>query len=427
MIDLTPLDVRKKRGDFRRILRGYDPGEVDTFLEAVEHRMEALVMENLALTEKTHRLASQLEALEGREKAVQEALVTAQKLREDVQDQSKREATSLREQVKRETESLRGEAHREASILRDEAIREAASVRDQARRESELLRREVLGEIEARILEADGLLKERQRALEDIERSRGKFLKGFKSLLEREMDAVEVEEARRPLEDTPLELNLKGWPRERDEGGGAGEEGEEGEEGGEGAEPDETQEEEALPDASSHPEPYEPVFDLEGQGGGSLEEDPALGWGAMPGDEPPQGEFSDIVPLGVFDAPSGDQTPFAAVDGTEEGPDDPTANPEPSPEPENVDAESEPLPDRENPDAALGLAVNLLLDRHAGGGGASDPEPLWLSTLLEQAGNGEGTGGAGGGGGPSVGELEPSPGDGEGEQEGEDEDEPRID
>ena len=32
MIDLTPLDVRKKRGDFRKMLRGYDPQEVDSFL-----------------------------------------------------------------------------------------------------------------------------------------------------------------------------------------------------------------------------------------------------------------------------------------------------------------------------------------------------------------------------------------------------------
>ena len=29
MIELTPLDVRKKRGDFGKTLRGYDPEEVD--------------------------------------------------------------------------------------------------------------------------------------------------------------------------------------------------------------------------------------------------------------------------------------------------------------------------------------------------------------------------------------------------------------
>jgi DivIVA domain-containing protein len=419
MIDLTPLDVRKKRGDFRRILRGYDPGEVDTFLEAVEDRMEALVMENLALTEKAQRLGSQLEALEGREKAVQEALVTAQKLREDVQDQSKREATSLREQVtreaeslreqvKREAESLRGEAHREASILRDEAIREAASVRDQARRESELLRREVMGEIEARVLEAEGLLKERQRVLEDLERSRQKFLKGFRTLLEREMDAVEVEESRRPLEDTPLELNLRGWLKGREEEMG-------GKEGGEdGVAP---QEEEDPSPASSPTDPYEPVFDLDGQATGAPGEATPQGWGAMPGDEPPQGEFSDIVPLGVFDLPA--EGGEASADG-EEGEQE---------EDEGLDHRSEEsvLPaERSVPDAAVGLTVNLLLDRQSDRGGTKDTEPLWLSNLLEQAGAEDDTGG------PEAEEAVPAtdsdlaPGGGEAVGE-EDEDEPRID
>ena len=29
MIDLTPLDVRKKKGDFAKSMRGYEPGPVD--------------------------------------------------------------------------------------------------------------------------------------------------------------------------------------------------------------------------------------------------------------------------------------------------------------------------------------------------------------------------------------------------------------
>ena len=59
MIDLTPLDVRKKRGDFRRQLRGYDPEEVDTFMDLVADRFEELVRENLSLNEKTGRLEAQ--------------------------------------------------------------------------------------------------------------------------------------------------------------------------------------------------------------------------------------------------------------------------------------------------------------------------------------------------------------------------------
>ena len=56
MIDLTPLDVRKKRGDFGKALRGYDAEEVDAFLELVSERMEELVKENLQLSERTERL-----------------------------------------------------------------------------------------------------------------------------------------------------------------------------------------------------------------------------------------------------------------------------------------------------------------------------------------------------------------------------------
>ena len=43
MIDLTPLDVRNKRGDFKKLMRGYDPQEVDVFLEiAAELHFEAV-------------------------------------------------------------------------------------------------------------------------------------------------------------------------------------------------------------------------------------------------------------------------------------------------------------------------------------------------------------------------------------------------
>jgi cell division initiation protein len=178
MIDLTPLDVRKKRGDFRRILRGYDPEEVDTFLELAAERLEDLVKSNLVLSERVERLERSLNALELRESAVQEALVTAQRLRSEVQEQSRRDAETLRDQSQREAQLLKAEA------------------------EAEIARR--LGEVE-------GLVLESRRSLEELERSRRKFLKAFRGLLERELDTVEVEEARTPLDEVPVELELSGW------------------------------------------------------------------------------------------------------------------------------------------------------------------------------------------------------------------------
>ena len=164
MIDLTPLDVRKKRGDFGKGLRGYDPPEVDGFLELIAERMEELVKENLTFRKKIEQLGEQVVVQEGREQAVQEALVTAQELRQDVEKQ--------------------------------------------ARREAKLLEREARGRVEGMILKSEKLLTEHRAALQESERQRERFLKSFRTFLERELDTIEVELGRAPLEDVTLEFKL---------------------------------------------------------------------------------------------------------------------------------------------------------------------------------------------------------------------------
>ncbi len=164
MIDLTPLDVRKKRGDFGKGLRGYDPQEVDTFLELVAERMEVLVQENVAFRGRVGELEETVVAQQGREQAIQDALVTAQELRQDV--------------------------------------------KKQARREANLLEREAQGKIDLMIGESEKLLSEHRAALQELERQRERFLKAFRSLLERELDTVKVEFGLPPLEGVTLDLEL---------------------------------------------------------------------------------------------------------------------------------------------------------------------------------------------------------------------------
>ena len=74
MWNLTPLDVRQKKGDFRRAVWGYRTEPVDHFLDAVAKRLEELVKENVALTERTDDLQDQLALFRKREKAINEAL-----------------------------------------------------------------------------------------------------------------------------------------------------------------------------------------------------------------------------------------------------------------------------------------------------------------------------------------------------------------
>lgn len=191
MIDITPLDVRKKRGDFSKGMRGYDPGEVDSFLELVAERLEVLVKENLTLKERSERLGEQVRSQVGRERAVQEALVTAQELREDILGQARREA----DLVTRETEGKIAELHRAAA------------------EESERIKRAAQAEAEELLEEARDRLDDLRDSLQELERRRVRFLKSFRALLERELGDVEVEEMRAPMEEEALVIDLHGTRR----------------------------------------------------------------------------------------------------------------------------------------------------------------------------------------------------------------------
>lgn len=182
MIDLTPLDVRKKRGDFRRGLRGYEPQEVDSFLDLVAERLEALVRENLQFRERVHALQQQTEAQTQREEAVRDALVTAQELR-----------TEIREQARVEADRIIKEAQTEARRLLAEA---EAEVRTRLRNSER---------------QADHALA----TLGVLERRRLRFLQSFRQLLERELDVVEVEERRPPLEERSFDLDFGAFEDER--------------------------------------------------------------------------------------------------------------------------------------------------------------------------------------------------------------------
>jgi DivIVA domain-containing protein len=150
MIDLTPLDVRKKKGDFRRAMRGYDPDSVDGFIEIVADRMEDLVRENALLRERVSRLTESLEAFRERERAMNDALVSAQQLRED-----------MRAQAEREREQALREAGEEGAGILEEARKQALAAAESTRR---------------------------------IHAQRARFVRGFRSFLERQIAELEHEE-----------------------------------------------------------------------------------------------------------------------------------------------------------------------------------------------------------------------------------------
>ena len=151
-MDLTPLDVRKKKDDLRRTVRGYDPGQVDSFLDLVADRLEAVVQEEVRLKEQVTLLRERLGGFEERERALNEALIAAQELREEA----------------------RLQAEKQAGLRIQEADQQAEKLVSEARRSAE----------------------DSERALADLHARRASYLRGMRSLLDRFLAEVSYEEAR---------------------------------------------------------------------------------------------------------------------------------------------------------------------------------------------------------------------------------------
>jgi len=99
---LTPLDVR--RYDFGRALRGYDPARVDQFRDQVAEELERLARVNQDLDQKARSFHEQLRAFRERDKALNEALVSAQQMRQDTKEQAEREAQLILREAQAEGE-----------------------------------------------------------------------------------------------------------------------------------------------------------------------------------------------------------------------------------------------------------------------------------------------------------------------------------
>jgi cell division initiation protein len=147
MIDLTPLEVRQKKGDFRRALRGYEPELVNDFLDLVADRMEELVRENMALRDAAGSVQDELTAYRHKEQALSEALMAAQKLREDARDHAEREGDLLLREARLAAETLRHEAARQA-VREEEALRQIRARRIQLVESFRRLLERELGELD---------------------------------------------------------------------------------------------------------------------------------------------------------------------------------------------------------------------------------------------------------------------------------------
>ena len=108
---LTALDAR--RFDFGNALRGYDRARVDQFREQVAEELERMSRANQELDQKARNFHEQLKSFRERDKALNEALVSAQQLRGAIKEQAEREAQLILREAQAEADKL-------LQVVRDE-------------------------------------------------------------------------------------------------------------------------------------------------------------------------------------------------------------------------------------------------------------------------------------------------------------------
>jgi cell division initiation protein len=90
---LTPLEIRKQQ--FKKVMRGYDPVEVDTFIELAATDFEEALKQQKEMREKEIALETQLVDYKSIEKSLQQTLLQAQEVSGKATEAARREADGI--------------------------------------------------------------------------------------------------------------------------------------------------------------------------------------------------------------------------------------------------------------------------------------------------------------------------------------------
>mgnify|MGYP002411111512 CR=1 FL=1 len=115
---ITALDIRQKQ--FKSALRGHDQREVEAFLDLVASEFEEVVKENIALKEELRRKQLKIDEHREREKTLQETMVTAQRISEDMKAAAKKEAELIISDAELQGEKIVADANNKLVAIIDD-------------------------------------------------------------------------------------------------------------------------------------------------------------------------------------------------------------------------------------------------------------------------------------------------------------------
>jgi len=131
---LSAMDIRQQQFAVK-LIRGFDPQEVDAFLDEVADDWDELVKENNLLKEQLTSLEDQKKATDEQNRTLQQTLLVAQKMAEEFRESSKRAADIVLREAQLQAEKTMEEARQEQTKL----VGEIAALKQQRRQVAEEL------------------------------------------------------------------------------------------------------------------------------------------------------------------------------------------------------------------------------------------------------------------------------------------------
>jgi cell division initiation protein len=115
---LTPLDIRRQ--DFKKSFRGYDPVEVQTFMEMMANEYEHLLKEQNDSRTKLIELESDLKNYKQIERTLQQTLMQAQEATGKTYEAARRDAETIIKEAEMKASQILNETNGEIAKLKNE-------------------------------------------------------------------------------------------------------------------------------------------------------------------------------------------------------------------------------------------------------------------------------------------------------------------
>ncbi len=143
-MDLSAIDVQQKT--FRERFRGYDPDDVEDFLDRVVETLRGHELKLRQQQEQLDALSQDLAGTKEAEEAIKRTYITAQRTSQEMVSEAQDKANSVVDKAKGQSESMVAEARAEVKRTRDEAAAEHDALK---RRVTQL--RSAVGDLQTRL------------------------------------------------------------------------------------------------------------------------------------------------------------------------------------------------------------------------------------------------------------------------------------